>query len=233
MEAWEFLLRKTLKLPAREPDWLDSPAMMRMVVTTPNVFKQRRPDWLGPLNFFLFPLISDNFRGYPRGFDKSNFILIAPYELNRRKWGLLKGVNLVDGHPYEISTRPSPDQDKVLPESFRTLLRKYLSRPEVKSLAPETDRRWDQGEDPSMLDSDILIIYEKRTRLVVADPLERKRWSAIGVRRLIRESKLSQAPVRCIKGQTSPFSHSGDHQTSSSQDIDRVMVRYLSGNSSY
>jgi hypothetical protein len=35
------------------------PTMMRMVVTTPNVFKQRRPEWLGPFNFFLFPMLSE------------------------------------------------------------------------------------------------------------------------------------------------------------------------------
>jgi hypothetical protein len=32
--------------------------MMRMVVTTPNVLKDRRPEWLGPFNFF-FPLLSE------------------------------------------------------------------------------------------------------------------------------------------------------------------------------
>ena len=54
--------------------------------------------------------------------------------------------------------------------------------------------------DPSMVESDIFV-YEKRTKLVIADPAERKRWSAIGVRRLIRESSLSQAPVsNAIKG---------------------------------
>jgi len=115
-----------------------------------------------------------------------------------------------------------------MPESFRILLRKYLGKAEVKSLAPdgtpctgttrgllqrariiagklvpvgkETDRRWEQGEDPSMIDSDIFI-FEKRTKLVVADLSERKSWVAIGVRRLIRESKLSQTPVsNAIKG---------------------------------
>src|SRR5215469_14804069 len=58
----------------------------------------------------------------------------------------------------------------------------------------ETDRRWEQGEDPSMIDSDVYI-YEKRTKLLIADPSERKKWSAIGLRRLMRESKLSQTPV--------------------------------------
>jgi len=162
--------------------------MMRMAVTTPNVFKQQRPEWLGPFNFFLFPMLSEQFGGYPAGFDKSNFVFITPYESDRDKWSSLKGVNLVDGRTYQIAMQPTIDQDRVVPESFRILFRKYLARPEAKSLAPdgtacagttrgllqrarinaktivpvgkETDCRWEQGEDPSMIDSDIFV-YEK------------------------------------------------------------------------
>lgn len=228
MEAWEFLLRRVLGLPSKDPKWLNLPAMMRMVVTTPNVFKQRRPEWLGPFNFFLFPMLSETFGGYPAGFDKSNFVFITPYESDRKKWSSLKGVNLVDGQSYQISMRPTLYQDKVVPDSFRILLRTYLGKVEVKSLAPdgtpctgttrgllqraritagklvpvgkETDRRWEQGEDPSMIDSDIYI-YEKRTKLVIADPSERETFAAIGLRRLARESNLSLAPVgKAIKG---------------------------------
>ena len=173
-------------------------------------------------------MLSETFGGYPKGFDKSNFMFIAPYESNRKKWGSLLGVNLVDGEPYQISLHPTLNQDKVVPESFRILLRKYLGKPESKSLASdgtpctgatrgllqraritagklvpvgkETDRRWEQGDDPSMIDSDVYV-FEKQTKLVTADLSERKRWSAIGVRRLMRESKLSQKPVsNAIKG---------------------------------
>ena len=228
-EAWEFLLRRALQLPSKDPKWLDLPAMMRMVVTTPNVFKHRRPEWLGPFNFFLFPLLSETFGGYPAGFEKSNFVFITPYESDRRKWSSLEGVNLADGQTYQISMWPSPNQDIVLPESFRIRLRQYLGKPEVKSLAPdgtpcigttrgllqraritagkpvpvgkETDRRWEQGEDPSMIDSDIYT-YEKRTKLVIADPAERKEFKAIGWRRLSREAKLSPTPVgKIIRGE--------------------------------
>jgi hypothetical protein len=205
------------------------PLCDKQVVTTPNVFKHRRPEWLGPFNFFLFPLLSETFGGYPAGFDKSNFVFITPYESDRKKWSSLKGVNLADGDPYQISMQPTLNQDSVVPESFRILLRKYLGKEEVKSLAPdgtpctgttrgllqraritagklvpvgkETDRRWEQGEDPSMIDSDIYF-YEKRTRLVVADPSERKKFVTIGWRRLARESKLSLPPVgKVIKGE--------------------------------
>jgi len=67
-------------------------------------------------------------------------------------------------------------------------------------VSKETDRCWEQGEDPSMPDSQVYV-YEKQGKTIIADASERKSWSAIGVRRLMRESKLSQAPVsNAIKG---------------------------------
>jgi DNA polymerase type B, organellar and viral len=221
IEAWKFLLQKELKLPVEEPRWLDLPAMMRMVVTTPNVFKHQRPEWLAPFNFFLFPIVSP-LVGQPVGYENSKFVFITPYESDRRKWKSLTGVNLGDGKDFQIAMRPTANQDKVIPDSFRKVLHSYLSKPEVKSLAPdgtpctgetrglllraeitagnlipvgkETDRHWEHGEDPSMVDPQSYV-YEKQGNMVVADASDRKSWSAIGVRRLMRESKLSQAPV--------------------------------------
>jgi hypothetical protein len=44
-------------------------------------------------------------------------------------------------------------------------------------------------------------VFEKQRTLVVADASERKKWSVIGLRRLMGESKLSQEPVsNAIKG---------------------------------
>jgi hypothetical protein len=45
-----------------------------------------------------------------------------------------------------------------------------------------------------MLDSQVYV-YEKQRKTVVADASERRHWSTIGIRRLMRESKLSQAPI--------------------------------------
>lgn len=227
MEAWDFLLRKELRLRAKEPSWLSQPAMMRMVVTTPNVLKKQRPEWLGPFNFFLFPLLSE-LGGYPSGFNKSNFLFITPYESNRKKWKSLEGINLYDGERYQIAQRQTIKQDKVMPDSFRIVLNQYLKKPEVKSLSPdgtpctgatqgllgrakivagrlvpvgkETDRHWEQGDDPSILDFGVQV-YEKQRKMVVADASERKEWACIGLRRLTRESKLSPNTVsKAIKG---------------------------------
>lgn len=224
IETWDFLLRKEQQLRSKEPSWLDLPAMMRMVVTTPNVFKNRRPEWLGPFNFFLFPILSE-LGGYPSGFDKSNFIFITPFETNRGKWKSLIGINLFDGQSYQIAMRPTGKQDKVIPESFRIILRQYLGKREEKSLSPdgrpctetthglllrtkiiarqlipvgkETDRRWEQGEDSSLVDFKAHE-FSKKSNMVVADASDRKRWKKIGVRQIMRKTGLSQKAVYAI-----------------------------------
>jgi len=121
--------------------------------------------------------------------------------------------------------RQTEKQDKVIPDSFRIILKQYLRKPEVKSLAPdgtpctgttrglllrskivagklipvgkETDRRWEQGEDPSMLDPQIQI-YGKTGKLVVADERERKGWAKIGIRKLMRATTLTQKATYSI-----------------------------------
>ena len=100
------------------------------------------------------------------------------------------------------------------------LQRARITAGKLVPVGKETDRRWEQGEDPSMLDSDIYV-YEKRTKLVIADPSERKRWFAIGVRRLIRESCLSQKTVyKILAGD--PVRR--DTLSSFRQAIDRITI---------
>jgi len=112
-----------------------------------------------------------------------------------------------------------------VPESFRIVLRQYLQHPEVKSLASngtvctgdtvgllrrssilardivpigkETDRHWEQGEDPSLIDFEVPELRRKK-RMVVADISERKRWREAGVRNCQRKSGLSINTVRDI-----------------------------------
>jgi hypothetical protein len=224
LEAWEYLIRKEFDYQPKQPSWVKLPAMMRMVMTTPNVLRNRRPDWLAPYNFFLYPLLSA-LQGYPLGFDKSNFQFITRSEGNRKKWSSLEGINLFDGRTYRISMTPDPRQESVFPDSLQVILRQYLGKPEVKSLAPdgspcesetqgllrrsvvvarklipvgkETDRHWEQGEDPSMLDPKIQI-YGSSGKLVMADSFERKQWAKIGFRRLMRATNLTQKPLRSI-----------------------------------
>jgi hypothetical protein len=224
VEAWQWLIRRELGLKGKSPTWLSLPAMMRMTMTSPNVMRHNRPDWLAPFNFFLFPLISD-LGGYPPGLDRTTFNFIVPFEPNRRQWKTLEGINLWDEQIYRIAMRPDGRRNTVVPESLRIVLSQYLRHPEAKSLAPdgsacigstrgllgrtsivageivlvgkETDRHWEQGEDPSLLDFK-LKEYRKAPKMVVADASDHRRWKSVGVRKIIRKSGLSQAAVYAV-----------------------------------
>ena len=223
VEAWKWLICRELGLRVKGPTWLSLPAMMRMTMTSPNVMRHNRPDWLAPFNFFLFPLISD-LGGYPRGLDRTTFNFIVPFEPDRRKWKNLEGINLWDEEIYRIAMHPDGRRNTVVPESLRIILGQYLRHPEAKSLAPdgtrcvgstqgllgrtwitvrriipvgkETDRHWEQGEDPSLLD--FRIKDWTTERMAVAVVSDRRMWKKIGVRNLIRRSKLSQKTVYAI-----------------------------------
>jgi hypothetical protein len=224
VEAWKWLICRELRPSVKGPTWLSLPAMMRMTMTSPNVMRHNRPDWLAPFNFFLFPLISD-LGGYPPGLDRTTFNFIVPFESDRRKWKTLEGINLWDEEVYRIAMHPDGRRNTVVPESLRIILGQYLRHPEAKSLAPdgtpcvgstqgllgrtwitakeiipvgkETDRHWEQGEDPSLLDFR-LKEYRTTARMAVAGISDRRRWKKIGVRNLIRKSKLSQKAVYAI-----------------------------------
>jgi hypothetical protein len=224
MEAWDWLLRRELGLKSKEPSWLRLPAMMRMAMTSPNVMRSARPEWLAPYNFFLFPILSD-LDGYPHGFERSTFRFITPPETNRRRWRNLEGINLFDGKIYRISTSRNGKRDSVVPDSFQIILNQYLRHKEAKSRAPdgaactahtrgellrssifaeqlvaigkETDRRWEQGEDPSMLDFK-LKEYGNESKMMIASGSDRKRWRKLGVRHLMRKADLSQTTVYAI-----------------------------------
>jgi hypothetical protein len=224
IEAWDYLLRRELKLNTRNPSWLGLPAMMRITMTTPNVMLHNRPDWLAPFNFFLFPIISE-VGGYPPGIEKSAFHFIVPFEADRSKWKTLRGINLWDKRVYQITMRPDGKRDTVIPESFGIILRQYLQHPEFKSLAPdgtpcaastqgllrrasiiageivfigkETDRHWEQGGDPSQVDSKVHQ-FRKNLNMVVTDAADRKTWKKSGIRQIMRKSGFSQKVVYAI-----------------------------------
>jgi len=61
----------------------------------------------------------------------------------------------------------------------------------------ETDRRWEQGEDPSLVDFKVHK-FSKKSNMVVADTSDRKRWKKAGIRYGARKSNLSPNTVQAI-----------------------------------
>ena len=68
---------------------------------------------------------------------------------------------------------------------------------DIVPIGKETDRHWEQGEDPSLLDFEVWE-YRKKKKMVVADISDRKRWREAGVRYCTRKSGLSPNTVSDI-----------------------------------
>ena len=146
VEAWDWIVRHVLGLPCAEPAWFSLPAMMRVAITTPEVMKalqvrQRgRPyaERVKPFNFLLSPLI-DSDGGYPQGFTRSTFTLLAPFTSDASRWFDLEWVNLYEdgGNTYRL-VRPGhrlPSEAEA--KTYGDVVSRYRWHPEAKSLAPD------------------------------------------------------------------------------------------------
>jgi len=197
------------------------------VISTPEVLKRLLDQpWLRPYNFLICPMI-DNVAGYPMGVDPKRFLLVAASTDQRSRWVNLDYVNIHDGKHYPLALQQSARLDKVIPQTFGYVLRLHPCHPESKSLAPdltpcvagtngllqrssvipgtqicsrkETDRRWEQGEDLSMLTLDRSERGSWERKMVAADPDLLQEMNKHGVRELMRTTGLSQHTLAAIR----------------------------------
>lgn len=222
-QAWNWLLRSELGLPTRQPKWLDVPAMMRIGLSTPHVLERLKHS-ARPFNFVLCPLI-DTVAGYPAGADPTRFALVMPFTKDRSRWMNAACVNVYDGKEYRLALTQTRKLDRVIPQTLGYVLRQYILHPESKSLAPdgapcqaetrgllkrasvvagahryigkETDRRWTEGPDLSLLDSRHLEFQPSGK--AVADPTLQEKITQFGIRKLMRETGLSQHTIEAIR----------------------------------
>jgi hypothetical protein len=222
-EAWEWLLREEFGLRRKPPQWLDIPAMMRIVVTTPHVLG--RMNYLTrPYNFLFCPLI-DAVAGYPANVDPKNFTPIMPFTRKRERWLGAECTNARNGKVYRLALQQGSKLDNLIVQTFGYILRLYARHPESKSLAPdgtackantrgllkrasiiaeqlryvgkETDRRWTEGEDLSLLT--FKQIEYVRSGKVAADAKLMNEIAKRGLRELMRITGLSQHTVEAIR----------------------------------
>jgi hypothetical protein len=222
-EAWDWLLRQELGLRRRPPVWLNVPAMMRIVVSTPHVLGRLKYS-TRPYNFVFCPII-DTVAGYPANVDPSNFTPITAFTRDRKRWSTAKCINVRGGKVYRLALQQSSRLDRLIPQTFGYILRQYAQHPESKSLGPdgapckaetrgllkrasivagkmryvgkETDRRWEPGEDLSLLT--FKPIEYVLSGKVIADPNLRGEIAKRGMRELIRLTGLSQHTIEAIR----------------------------------
>lgn len=223
-EAWDWLLRCELGLRCTAPSWLDLPAVMPIVISTPNILQRLDPR---PFTFLLLPQV-DRAGGHPADVDNSRFTLVTSYTSKRSEWLNSECVNIFDGKVYQLALEQTPKLDKAIARTYAQVLYLYTKHPEAKSLAPdgspctcdtrgllkrssvvaasrryvgkETDRRWEQGEDLSLVEFKSLE-YQQSKQVVASDEIKQEILN-VGIRKLEREARVSHHTIeRILKGE--------------------------------
>ncbi len=220
-EAWHWVLEGEVATPRTTPGWFSIPAMMRMTVSTPAVLGMLK-GFTKPFNFVHVPLLFPSL--YPTGKDPSNFGLIMPFSQHRDQWLKTKAIDTHSGEKYSIALLdPRGRTRKVQVKCYGNILGAYRERPEAKFVGhdgkpcdsltrgllrrshivanvhryvgKETSRRWEQGDDMSMVD---FRCAEYRDGKAVADEETRKRIAEIGIRRTARQTNVDSKTVMLI-----------------------------------
>ena len=231
-EMWDYIVRGALELKRKKPSWLNIPQMMRLTITTYNVLEMLGEwEIARPYNFLLLPMVDPTF-GYAfsrRANEK--VLLVCEFSSKQERWFDIKCVNIHSGKKYKMvdcTKENNPPYNVVFPSQFARLLIEYQEHPEAKSLAPdgtpceagtrgllrrahifagefryvgkETDRKWEEGDEISVLE--FKATEFGRTKKVVADISIADEIRAIGVRKTMGLTKMSQHTIeKLIRGE--------------------------------
>jgi len=220
-EAWHWILEGEVARPRPRPEWFPLPAMMRMTVSTPAVLGMLK-GFTRPFNFVHVPLLFPAL--YPPGKDSSNFGLIMPFSKHREHWLNSKAFDTHSGKQYSITLlEPTGRTKRIEVKCYGNILGSYREHPEAKFLGSddkpcdsltrgllrrshiianyhryigkETSRRWEQGDDISMVD---FRCAEYSDGKMVAVEDIRKQITEIGIRKVARGSNVNRETVALI-----------------------------------
>jgi hypothetical protein len=220
-EAWHWVLEGEVATPRSNPDWFSIPAMMRMTVSTPAILGMLK-GFTKPFNFIHVPLMFPSL--YPAGKNPSNFSLIMPFSKNHDQWLKTKAVDTHTGKRYPITLLdPTGRTKKIEVKCYGNLLGAYREHPEAKFLGydakpchgltrgllrrshivanihrpigKETSRRWEQGDDMSMVD---FRCREYSDGKVIADKAIRERIVERGIRKMVRLTGIHSDTITLI-----------------------------------
>ncbi len=220
-EAWHWVLECEVATPRPKPDWCLIPAMMRMTVSTPSVLGKLK-GFTRPFNFVHVPLLFPSL--YPAGKDSSNFSLIMPFSKHRNAWLKTQAIDTHSGKRHSICLLdPKGWTKKVEVKCYGNILGAYREHPEAKFLGrdgnpcdsltrgllgrshivanrhryvgKETSRRWEQGDDPSMVDFRCAEYGDGRA---VADQEVKRQIIEIGIRKVARGTRVDSKTAMLI-----------------------------------
>ena len=141
--AWKIVLARHLGTEAPDPDWLDRPAVARLVASTPYLldlfssYNQGKvyADQVKPFGFML-SATPKRVAGPLLGVERLH--LIAPHETNPARWEEMDWTDIYKGKQYKIGTTIDPADPNTVPvQTLRDVIETWATNPELKSLGPD------------------------------------------------------------------------------------------------
>jgi hypothetical protein len=180
-----------------------------------------------PFNFIQSPVVDRLTGGCPVGTDRDRFTLIAPFSSNPSEWLNREYINVHDGKPYSLATHRQrfnyqaeaktygdivaqyrwhaeskslgPDGNTCTPRSRGLLHRTPVTANELRYIGKETDRRWEQGEEISILDTFILEYCPDETENLKTDPNLQRKARECSIRALAEAAGVSTRTVKAAR----------------------------------
>ena len=138
-QAWLRMIRGALALPVEPLGFEARPAVGRVTISSPAVIRplealnrgKAYPSQLKPFNFLLSCHVKA--LGHPVGADPEHFHLIAPYELDARRWTKIQWTDQYTGKRYRITTiGPHGSKMTTRVKTYGDVPREYEYHPESK-----------------------------------------------------------------------------------------------------
>jgi hypothetical protein len=179
-----------------------------------------------PFNFVLSPIL-DRITGCPVGVDPDQFTLIAPFTKDSSRWPKKRWINIYDGKPYRLASNDRGLPHEVTPKTYGDLVKEFIWHPESKSfgsegeqcsrstrgllrrtaveadifrfIGKETDRRWEQGEDFSLLEQKIQEYRPGETEKLGRNPELQQHLGLHTIRAVAKASGVSEGTVKAAR----------------------------------
>ena len=136
-QIWLNIIRSSLGMKTEALPFEHAPAVGRITISSPAIsrafekFNNGKPyrEQIKPFNFLLSCQVKPF--GHPTDADPAHFHLIAPYELDSRRWLRMPWIDQYSGKQYNISTQTS-DRSTARVKTYGDIAREYEYHPESK-----------------------------------------------------------------------------------------------------
>lgn len=137
-QAWNKIVLKSLGKPAPDLNFEDRPAVGRVTVSSPAVFRplsnlntgKPYAEQIKAFNFLLTCHVKSF--GHPQGSDPARFHLVAPYNNDPSQWLKMQWINQYNGSTHLITTKANALKNTAYVKTYGDVLREYEFHPESK-----------------------------------------------------------------------------------------------------